>query len=158
MYIQDITQAYTQSKTLLFYVIYARSLLELVNEFLPSTVFKIVKPLYNIVEARNHRFRTYYSYYYNELGIEPSTYDLCLLTTINKEGLFRLVSIQTDNTLFLGDKHFTSLKERKIYKKKLLAKRIEKLSQDYSLSFNKYKLSLNESTSIITMLQKDQGK
>ncbi len=54
MYIQDITQAYTQSETLLSYAIYARPLLELVNEFLPSIVFKIVKPLYSIVEARNH--------------------------------------------------------------------------------------------------------
>ncbi len=158
MYIQDITQAYTQSKTLLSYVIYTRPLLELVNEFLPSTVFKIVKPLYSITEARNHWFRTYYSHYYNELGIEPSTYDLCLLTTIDKEGPFRLVSMQTDNTLFLGNEHFTSLKEYKIYEKKLLAKGIEKLSQDHSLSFNRCKLSLNKSTSVITILQKDQGK
>ena len=84
--------------------------------------------------------------------MEPSTYDLCLLTTVNKEGPFGLVGIQTDDTLFLGDERFTSLEERKIHKKKLLAKGIEKLSQDHSLSFNGCKLSLNESTSVITML------
>ncbi len=87
-----------------------------------------MKPLYSIVEARNHWFRTYYSHYYNELGMEPSTYDLCLLTTVDKEGPFGLVGIQTDDTLFLGDERFTLLEERKIYEKKLLAKGIEKLS------------------------------
>ncbi len=87
-----------------------------------------MKPLYGIVEARNHWFGTYHSHHCNELGMEPSTYDLCLLTTVNKEGPFGLVGIQTDDTLFLGDEHFTSLKERKIYEKKLLAKGIKKLS------------------------------
>ena len=93
MYIQDITQAYTQSETPLSCIIYAWPLLELVNEFLPSTVFKIVKPLYGIVEARNHWFGTYHSHHCNELGMEPSTYDLCLLTTVNKEGPFGLISM-----------------------------------------------------------------
>jgi len=52
-----------------------------------------VKPLYGIIEAGNHWFGTYYSHHYNELGIEPSTYDPCLLTTVDKEGPFGLVGI-----------------------------------------------------------------
>jgi len=40
-------------------------------------------------------------------------YNLCLLITTKKE-IFRVVSIQIDNTLFLASKEFTTLEDSKL--------------------------------------------
>lgn len=53
LYMRDITQAYTQSKTPLNRVIYTKPLTKLLNQY-PNIVFKILKPLYEIAKARNH--------------------------------------------------------------------------------------------------------
>jgi hypothetical protein len=44
-----------------------------------DSVLKVVKPLYGVLEAGNHWFKTYHSYYLNELAMEQSTYDPYLL-------------------------------------------------------------------------------
>ena len=66
-----------------------------------------------MLEAGNHWFKTYYSYYLTELGIDQSTFDPCLLYS-NK--LFRLVGLQTDNTLFLRDTDFAAAKQDNLEK------------------------------------------
>ena len=47
------------------------------------------------------------------------TYDLYLLYS-NK--LFSIISLQTDNILFLADKTFADIEENKLYKVKFMAK------------------------------------
>jgi hypothetical protein len=97
-------------------------------------ILKVLKPLYKVLEARNHWFKTYYAYYVKNLNITQSTYNLCLLYS-NK--LFGIVGLQTDNTLFFVDKTFADTKENKLYKTKFMAKKQEKLTVITPLKFNR---------------------
>ena len=106
LYLRDISQAYVQSTTMLnrdFYVNPPRELIKRLN-LTDDSVLKVVKPLYSVLKAGNHWFKTYYSHHVNELGIEQSTYDPCLLYNNHP---FSIVGLQTDDTLFVGDDAFT---------------------------------------------------
>jgi len=67
-------------------------------------------------------------------------YNLCLLITTQKD-IFRVVGIQTDDTLFLRLSRFANLEEKKLQKARLTAKPRDELSYNTML-----------------LLQKDQGK
>jgi hypothetical protein len=67
--------------------------------------------------------------------METSLYDLCLLITTSKD-TFRVVGIQIDNTLILGDNNFVKLKQDKLEKAKLSAKLVDTLLYDTLLIFN----------------------
>ena len=84
--------------------------------------------------------------------METLTFDPCLLVTRNKDGPFRIVTIQTDDTLILGDDAFVELEHIKLEKAKLMAKPIESLARDILLIFNKYKLVINGNSPNITLL------
>jgi hypothetical protein len=62
------------------------------------------------------------------------TYNPCLLYS-NK--LFSIISLQTDNTLFLVDKTFANTEENKLNKAKFIAKKQERLTVITPLKFNK---------------------
>ena len=64
-----------------------------------------------------------------------STYDPCLLYTDNNNCRFRIVGLQTDDTLFPADKTFAIKEEEQLPKAKLLAKKREKLD-NASIKFN----------------------
>jgi hypothetical protein len=66
-----------------------------------------------------------------------SLYNPYLLITAKKEA-FRVVSMQTDNTLFLAFKKFAILKDSKLSKAHLTAKLRNKLSVQSNLIFNGY--------------------
>ena len=72
---------------------------------LESTIFIVIKLLYRILEAGNYWFKTYYNYYINKLSIKQLTYNLYLLYSIEP---FRVVSLQTDDTLVLVDTKFAA--------------------------------------------------
>jgi hypothetical protein len=95
---------------------------------------KVVKPLYGVPEAGNHWFKTYYSHYLNELAIEQSTYDPCLLYSNYP---FSIVSLQTDDTLFVGDDDFAKVEHLKLQEANFLAKERKRLITDYNLKFNR---------------------
>ena len=71
-----------------------------------------------------------------------STYDLCLLVT-NIDKSFRIVRIQTNNTLFLGDKTFVEIEEKELKEAKLIAKPVKMLLNEKPLMFNNGKLIYN---------------
>ena len=79
-------------------------------------IFKVIKLLYGVLEARTHWFRTYYQHYRVKLEIETSTYDPYLLITKELNGLFRVVGMQTDDTLILRDDDFMSRKDTELKK------------------------------------------
>jgi hypothetical protein len=97
-------------------------------------ILKVLKPLYDVLKAGNHWFKTYYAYYIKNLNITQLTYDLCLLYS-NK--LFDIISLQTNNMLFLTDKTFINIEENKLYKAKFIAKEQERLITITPLKFNK---------------------
>jgi len=57
---------------------------------------------------------------------------------------FRIICIQTNNTIILGDNQFSALKEDELVKTNLIAKPKEKLNSTIPLLFNKCILSLNK--------------
>jgi hypothetical protein len=98
-----------------------------------DSILKVLKPLYRVLEAGNHWFKTYYTHHTKNLNMTQSTYDPCLLYS-NKP--FGIVGLQTDNTLFLADKTFADTEENKLYKAKFMAKEQEKLTVVTPLKFN----------------------
>jgi hypothetical protein len=58
------------------------------------------------------------------------------LLYMNSNG-FRIVKLQTNNTLFLTDKTFIKIKEVKFQKAKFLVKKREKLTLNTPIKFNK---------------------
>ena len=73
LYLRDITQAYTQSATLLNREIYVRAPQELGIE--KNLVLKIIRPLYGIPEVGAHWFGTYHVHHTKNLLMTQSTYD-----------------------------------------------------------------------------------
>jgi hypothetical protein len=81
LYLQNILQVYIQSTTNLnceFYIHLSQEL-ETKLEINKDSVLKVLKPLYSIPEARNHWFKTYHSHHIQQLYMDQSTYDPCLL-------------------------------------------------------------------------------
>ena len=58
--------------------------------------------------------------------------------------LFRIISMQTNNIIILGDNQFSALKEDKLIKVKFMVKLKGKLNLITLLLFNRYILSLNK--------------
>ena len=77
------------------------------------------KPLYRVPEAGNHWWATYYKHYVEKLGIEVSIFDPYLMITTTSKELFRLVGIQTNDTLGLSTKEFAILKDEQLRKANL---------------------------------------
>jgi len=84
-----------------------------------------------------------------------STFNPCFLITTTGTP-FGIISMQTDNTIILGDNQFSALKEDELVKANLMAKPKEKLDLKTSLLFNECILSLNKNS--IALHQKGQGK
>ena len=66
--------------------------------------------------------KKYYNYYYNKLNIKLLIYNFCFLIICELNNFFKLINIQTNNTLFLNNKQFIRLKNNKIREKKFLIK------------------------------------
>jgi hypothetical protein len=134
LYLRDITQAYTQSKTLLNRQFFVRPPAEL--RLQEGSILKVVKPLYGVPEAGNHWYRTYHEHHVDELGMKESTYDPCLLHTGGRSRGFGLVGLQTDDTLILADDTFAINEHDAIKKAGFLSKDREKLTMSNTLKFN----------------------
>ena len=111
LYLRDISQAYVQSITKLNREFYVRPPRELANQLgiEKDSVLRVVKPLYGVPEAGNHWFRTYHNHHVQELHMNASTYDPCLLYT--NQNAFGIVGLQTDDTLFLANTAFAKAEQ-----------------------------------------------
>ena len=85
LWIRDITQAYTQSTTLLQRTILAYLPKEIEELYPKGTIMIVLKPLYGIAEAGTHWWATYSKHRREKLHMTTSTYDPCLLITTAKE-------------------------------------------------------------------------
>ena len=153
LYLRDISQAYVQSTTMLnrdFYVNPPWELAKRLN-LTDDSVLKVVKPLYGVPEAGNHWFKTYHSHHLDELAMEQSTYDPCLLYS-NRP--FGVVGLQTDDTLFVGDDDFVEKEQAGLEKAKFMAKERERLTSNHDLKFNGGIIRTEGST--ITLTQERQ--
>ena len=116
-----------------------------------GTVLQVVLPLYGILEAGTHWFKTYHDHYTAKLGIVPSTFDPCLLFN---EKATAIISIQTNDTLIAANTEFMAKEEYELQKAKLRARPYEQLSTDHPLEFNGF--VVNQSDDKIQILQHDQ--
>lgn len=144
LFLRDIQQAYTHSRTHLIRDIYCWPSPEIVQakNLPPGTLMHVVKPLYGIPEAGNHWFDTWIKYLTKELALKSSCFDPCLLVTHSKP--FSISGMQVDDTLFLGTEEFLRLEDAKLIEAKFPAKPIERLSEKNPLHFNGLLITLRD--------------
>ena len=97
-----------------------------------------MKLLYGLAEAGYHWFAIYLDHYKRKLGIEMSSYDICLFITKDGGKNFGIAGLQTDNTLNIEIEAFMKKKEIEIMKAKLKAKTQTILETGISKDFNGY--------------------
>jgi hypothetical protein len=153
---RDITQAYVQSTSFLNRQILCQIPREFESEFPKGTIMIVRKPLYGIPEAGTHWWATYNKHHREELNMESSTYDPCLLISTGEDGAFAIVGMQTDDTLILADEKFLKKEEQKLKEANLTGKPIDELTEQEPLPFNGGVLYLKGEE--IHLQQKGQGK
>ncbi|KAI1003566.1 hypothetical protein K3495_g4640 [Podosphaera aphanis] len=105
IWLRDISQAYSQSTSMLNHLFFANLPQQFRESYPPSTTMVVLKALCGIPEAGTHWWTTYMDHHMKELGMKPSNYDPCLL--IENKNLFGLVGMQTDDTSILGEIGFS---------------------------------------------------
>lgn len=95
---------------------------------LGDNILKVVRPLYGILEAGNHWYKTYHDHHTNQLKLQVSTFDPCLL--FSEEAI---VGMQTDDTLFAGTESFIKREEEQAA---FPAKDVEQLTEQKNILFN----------------------
>jgi hypothetical protein len=150
LYLRDITQAYTQSTTLLNRDFYVRPPPELATAF-RSSILKVIRPLYGIPEAGNHWFRTYHRHHTDRLNMKTSSFDPCLLHCTEPDNGFGIIGMQTDDTLLLADNLFATREQSEIENAAIVCKPREELTYERPLKFNGGLIS--ESAQGVTLTQ-----
>src|SRR6266571_5411695 len=97
------------------------------HQYPKDTIMVVLKPLYKIAKARTHWWATYSKHYKERLLMTTFTFNLCFLIITTKTP-FRIINIQTNNTIILGDDQFSALKKDKLVKANFIAKPKEKLN------------------------------
>ncbi|KAK1958699.1 hypothetical protein LY78DRAFT_532682, partial [Colletotrichum sublineola] len=72
-------KAYTQSATPLNRTILARLPEQIRHRYPKGTIMQVIKPLYGIAEAGTHWWATYSRHHRENLEMDTSTFDPCLL-------------------------------------------------------------------------------
>jgi hypothetical protein len=152
LWLRDITQAYVQSQTKLNRIVLAHPPKEIAHVYPEGTIMVVVKPLYGLAEAGTHWWATYNKHHREKLMMTTSTYDPCFLITTSKDK-FGVVGMQTDDTIILADKQFSTLEEKELV---FLAKPKERLTPETALIFNG--CILTKCGDEIILRQKEQGK
>jgi hypothetical protein len=108
--IRDITQAYVQSSQPLNRVIFCQPPKELRESIPREMVIRVVQPLYGLAESGLFWWATYHRHHREELMMNTSTYDPCLLITdpdrTPDPDCFGITVMQTDDTLNLCTEAF----------------------------------------------------
>jgi hypothetical protein len=109
LYLRDISQAYTKSKTPLARNIYIKPLVE--AGLLCSKMWQVMRPLYGLAEAGAHWFNTYHKHRIKKLHVVTLTFDPCLLIEKSGQGV---IGMQTDDTLILANRELANKEEAKL--------------------------------------------
>lgn len=120
--LNNITQAYTQSKTELNHIVIYHLFVKLKKKYPKDTILYIVKLLYNLAKVGNYQFATYLDHYKEKLEIEKLFYDICLFITKDGGENFDITGHQTNNTLNVGMEIFINKEKSEIIKVKFKAK------------------------------------
>ena len=148
LYLRDITQAYTQSRSELTRNVFILAPVEMGLRV--GTILRVILPLYGIAESGTHWFQTYHKHHVEKLEMTPSTFDTCLLFNNNA-----IVGLQTDDSLIAGTTEFMEVESRQLHAAGLVAKPCEKLTPEQPLDFNGFIITLGDS---IKISQQKQAK
>lgn len=108
-FLRDIIQAYIQSLSRLHRRVFMRAPKEL---GLPEgTILEVVKPLYGIPESGLHWYLTYLTHHVDNLGMQRSTVDPCVLVLREGTNVKVIVLLQVDDSLEFGDAEFLEEEE-----------------------------------------------
>ncbi len=159
LYLRNITQTYTQSKSSLNRMFFIRPPPDL--NLSDDAILRIIKPLYDVSEAGAHWFNTYHDHHKKNLNMMKSTYDSCLLFINQNDpssNVFGLIEMQTDDTLMLRDDRFAELEESELKKAKLMSKKREMLTAFIPIKFNDEVINLitNKNDYILSLTQLSQ--
>ncbi len=148
LYLRDITQAYTQSRSELARDVFILAPAEM--GLSARTVLRVILPLYGIAESGTHWFQTYHKHHVEKLGMILSTFDTCLL--FNND-MTAIVDLQTDDSLIAGTTEFMDLESRELLAAGLVARPCEKLSPRQPLDFNGFIITLGDNVRIDQLKQ-----
>ncbi|KAI1002683.1 hypothetical protein K3495_g5516 [Podosphaera aphanis] len=154
LYTRDISQAYTQSKTLLTRDFFVRPPAEM--SIPKGLVLKVLKPLYGIPEAGTHWVQTYHAHHIENLKMKPSPHDSCLLFTEDDDKAF--IGLQTDDSLVACSEKFKAKESVELQKAKFPAKTSERLSESHPIKFIGSTISLSHDGKIILTQALHVGK
>ncbi|KAH8193590.1 hypothetical protein TruAng_012245 [Truncatella angustata] len=152
--LRDITQAYPQAHDQLARHILAVLPPELQAKYPEGTVLWIKKPLYGLAESGLYWFKTYHSHHTENLNMDTSTYDSCLLLSKDSSYEFGITALQTDDTLSFGTESFSRREEEEMQKAGFRTKPKTALSHDNPLEFNGSRIEMDGED--ILFLQKGQ--
>ena len=154
--LQDIMQAYTQSKTELNRIVIYHLPVKLKKRYLKGTILLIVKQLYGLAETGNHWFATYLDHHKKKLGMEKLPYDTSLFITKDGSKNFDIIGLQINNTLNVRTEAFMKKKETEIIEAKFKAKTQTILETGASRDFNGCRITIKAKSIIV--VQKNQAE
>lgn len=131
-FIRDISQAYIQSKEHLKRKVYLRPPKELGLK--TDQVLLAKKPLYGIPESGLYWFITYKNHHINELNMNSTSGDSCLLYKSKEGYVDGVVTLQVDDTFGHGSSEFLELEDEK--SKAFICKPRNLLKPEESQNFN----------------------
>lgn len=154
LFMRDISQAYTQSKSSINRPIYVKP--PAILNIPPKTLLRIDRPLYGIPEAGMHWFVTYHAHHLKELSMNAAIHDPCLLYTPKCMSIDRLslsahrgvTCLQTDDTLNIGNKTFIDKEEK--CSREFLCKKEKTINDGQSLLFNGGTIKIKDDTVKLT--------
>ena len=152
--LQDITQAYTQSKTELNCIVIYHLPAELKKKYLEDTVLCVVKPLYGLAEAGNHWFATNLDYHKEKLGMKISPYNAYLLITKDGGEIIWHSKLSDRRYSHVGTGAFMKKEETEIMDAKFKGKTQTILKIEASGDFNGYHMTIKAESIIV--VQKNQ--
>ncbi len=135
---------------------FIRLSLDLDIDLFDDAILKIIKSLYDVLEAKAHWFNTYHDHHKKNLNMTKSTYHLCLLFINHSDSssnAFELIEMQTNDTLMLRNDRFAELEENELKKAKLIFKKRKMLITLISIKFNERVISIDSSINVLLLNQ-----
>ena len=109
--IRDISQAHTQTQTLLERKVYLEPPPEM--NMAPDEVLLVLKPLYGLPESGLYWFAIYHQHHMTKLGMQESTEDRCLLyKRDDTEKMEEVTMLQVDDSCGHGSQEFLADEEK----------------------------------------------
>eukprot|EP00171_Calliarthron_tuberculosum_P023256 IDg23256t1 len=142
---RDVVRAFLRAKTKLRRPIYMKAPKEMGLK--KGQVLKVLLPLYGMPESPIHWYKTYIDHHKEEMDMNQSLLDPCLLYKHSNQGeLIGILGLQVDDTVFAGTQNF--LKEEEAASK-LFPNKGRSSAETEELKFNGVNVKLTPGTVVV---------